>query len=270
MDNIHPLLWQAAGPVLDAVPERPSVLDLYCPGVTDAQIREIRPSAATGPDVGGDLADEVTEHLRWADMVERLGFGTHGELNETGRWVVSLMLRGPLRVVVSGVHVADGRIDIRAYGDEDAGVLWSRHPDGSCVVAGARFEEMAGRIAGFLPGCPDGTHPPVRVRADEYGDVLPTHRAAAELVRRFLVRPRTATALVDLTAFGVLCAEFPDQPVVVVDNDLGRHVVALTAGSVTGAPELLLVGSGGDGLAEWIDASFAEARAMAEAQAPPG
>jgi hypothetical protein len=61
MTTIFDLLEEAARPVLDAVPERPSCFDIYAPEATDADVERLRYPLSRSADPG-DLVAEIEEH----------------------------------------------------------------------------------------------------------------------------------------------------------------------------------------------------------------
>jgi hypothetical protein len=254
--TIDELLTEAARPVLDAVPERASTWDLYAPFATDDDVERIRYPLSRP----GDTADpaaliaEVEEHNAWMAQLRDSPFVEGGDLTEDAMRAFALMLRGPIRMVLTGVHSGlDGPLDVRVYADTEAGVLWSWRPD-TTQVGGWGFTELRvlfDRVVGFVPEQRRGRFGSLMLRAGARGELTGRDAERAALVREFLRRPRTGTTVVDLMAFDRRCAQFPRLGYVVVDNDLGRHVLATVTEPGEGA-QLFLVSSDRDRLAQWM------------------
>ncbi|WP_215549491.1 hypothetical protein [Amycolatopsis sp. CA-230715] len=251
--TVFDLFEDAVRPVLEAVPRRAGVEDLYNPEIRDEDIGKLDVGSADP----ADLVAEAERYLDLADSMARMGIGEHGVLNETGRRVYSVMLKGPVRSVLSGVHEnAPSPLDIRAYADEEAGILWYWRGDGTVSIRGSLFEELPDKIAELLPEHPAGHSKAIRIRAGREGVVPVGQRRKAEAVREMLARPRTGTILLDLMAFGTVFAEYPRHGFAVIDNDLGRYALAVHDTEGEGDPSdcsLVLCEFSAEALAGWID-----------------
>jgi len=251
--TIDELLTEAARPVLDTVPQRAGTWDLYAPFATDDDVERIRYPLGRSDDPG-DLVAEVEEHNAWMARLRDSPFVEGGDLTDDAMRAFALMLRGPIRLVLTGVHdELAGPLDVRVYADTAAGVLWSWRPD-TTQVGGWGFRELRflfDRVVGFVPQRPHGRFGSMMLRAGPRGELTGRDAERARRVREFLRRPRTGTTVVELMAFDRRCAQFPGLGYVVVDNDLGRHVLATVAEPGADA-QLFLVPSDRDGLARWM------------------
>ncbi len=251
--TIDELLTEAARPVLDAVPERASTWDLYAPYATDDDVERIRYPLSRSDDPA-DLVAEAEEHNAWMAQLRDSPFVEGGDLTDDAMRAFALMLRGPIRMVLTGVHSGlDGPLDVRVYADTAAGVLWSWRPD-STEVGGWGYRELRtlfDRVVGFVPEQRRGRFGSVMLQAGPSGELAGRDAEQAGRVREFLRRPRTGTTVVDLMAFDRRCAQFPRLGYVVVDNDLGRHVLATVTEPGEGT-QLFLVPSDRDRLAQWM------------------
>lgn len=256
MTTIDELLTEAARPVLDAVPQRASTWDLYAPYATDDDVERIRYPLSRTQDTADPaaLVAEVEAHNAWMAQLRDSPFVEGGDLTDDAVRAFGLMLRGPIRMVLTGVHRdLAGPLDVRVYADTAAGVLWSWRPD-TTQVGGWGFRELRflfDKVVGFVPEQPYGRFGSLMLRAGERGELTGRDAERAARVREFLRRPRTGTTVVDLMAFDRRCAQFPRLGYVVVDNDLGRHVLATVTEPGEGA-QLFLVPSDRDGLARWM------------------
>ncbi|MFD9892120.1 ESX secretion-associated protein EspG [Amycolatopsis sp. NPDC059027] len=240
------LLELAAAPVLEAMPERDPVDRLYNPEVTDEEIRV----HGTVSDDPADLVAEVERHAAWAAALEGTPFGDDGELTEVGYEVVSLILRGSVRAAVSGVF-EDGpeTADIRCYADGEHALVMASLPDRTAIHLDdyARLPEL---VVGSLPDAPEGEFRQIWLSVDEHGLIHGQHEEVGAL-RELLARPRSGTAVLDVFAFGGLCAEFPEHGFVLLDTDVGRHVLcAIHRGG--GQRQLVLAPFSRDMLIGWF------------------
>jgi hypothetical protein len=253
---IYELLEAAARPVLEAVPERVAADDFYHPDFSDEEVRSLGP-------LSGDPADlpaEVERHTMLADMLANTPFGDLGELNEAGMKVFSLFLRGSVRAALSGVFaLSPGTADIRCYSDGESAFLWSVRADGGVDFCLDEFPAFAAMIMDYLPDAPDGVSETIRIAADGHGVIAEGQDDKVGAVQDFLARERTGTTLVDLVAFGGLCSEYPEHAMVVVDNDLGRHAVAVVSDGKS-RRELVLMKSSRALMADWFGKSVEAGR----------
>ncbi|WP_020669717.1 hypothetical protein [Amycolatopsis nigrescens] len=257
LPTVYELLEMAARPALEALPRRVTVDDLFNPDASDEDIRG--GAFAFGSDNPADLAAEAEQHNAWAVALEQVGLGKHGELNETGVRMAGLMLRGPVRVVLSGLHEkASGTLDIRCYADDRSGVIWSWRPDGSSMIRGGGFYQLFERIVEFVPDWPEGRADTIRVPADAKGVIDEGYRDKVEELKAFLARERAGTLVLDLVAYNTLCSEYLEHAFLVIDNDLGRHVLA-TLGDDGPERGILLTKSSPDALAWWMEESVEQA-----------
>lgn len=241
------LLDLAAGPVLTAMPDRDPVDRLYNPDVSDAEIRVHGPTS----DDPADLIAEVERHLEWAAWIEDTPFGEHGELNELGFEVVSLMLRGSVRAALCGVFDdAPRTADIRCYADGERAFMMGSLP-GRTALQLADFDELPEMLVAELPEVPFGSSTrAIWLAVDDDGLLLDGQEDDVGAVRELLGRPRSGTAVLDMLAFGGLCAEFPDHGFVLVDTDLGRFALASIERS-DGRRQLVLSPFSREMLREW-------------------
>jgi hypothetical protein len=252
LSTVFELFDEAVRPVLDAVPNRATIDDLYTPGATEEDLLAAR--RHSGSEDPADLVAEAERHNAMAAAMSHMGLGEFGELNETGERVFSVMLRGPIRSVLTGVHEnAPSPLDIRCYADDRAGIVWSWRPDGSSLVKGAGFREFPDRVADCLPAHHDGRLSTIRIAADENGVVPESHEDDVAALRSFFARKRVGTILVDFIAYDTLFAEYPRHGFALIDNDLGRF--ALTVHDTTIGPgcTLQLCEFSGDALASWME-----------------
>jgi hypothetical protein len=254
--TIYELLEAAARPVLEAMPDRVAADDFYHPDFSDEEVRALGPLSGDP----ADLAVEVERHTMLANMLANTPFGDQGELNEAGMKVFSLFLRGSVRAALSGVFAATpGPADIRCYADGESAFLWSVRPDGGIDFCLDEFPAFATLILDYLPSAPDGVSEPIRITADGHGLITEGQDDKFGAVQDFLARERRGTTLVDLVAFGGLCSEYPEHAMVVVDNDLGRHAVAvLNTGK--SRRELVLMPSSRALMTEWFGKSVEAGR----------
>ncbi|WP_284745105.1 hypothetical protein [Amycolatopsis sp. RTGN1] len=217
------LLELAAGPVLAAMPDREPVDRLYNPEVSDHDILVHGPVS----DDPADLVAEVERHTAWAAWIDGTPFGVDGELNEVGFEVVSLMLRGSVRAALCGVFdEGPETADIRCYADGERAFMMGSLP-GRTAIHLADFEELPEMLVAELPEAPFGASPrAIWLSVDDDGLVHDGQDADVGAMRELLGRPRSGTAVLDMLAFGGLCAEFPDHGFVLVDTDLGRFALA--------------------------------------------
>jgi hypothetical protein len=254
--TIYELLEIAARPVLDAMPGRVAADDFYHPDFSDEEVRSLGPLSGDP----ADLAVEAERHTMMANMLVNTPFGEQGELNEAGMKVFSLFLRGSVRAALSGVFATTpGTADIRCYADGESAFLWSVRPDGGIDFCLDEFPAFASLILDYLPSAPDGVSEPIRLTADSRGVLAEGQDDKFGAVQDFLARERRGTTLVDLVAFGGLCSEYPEHALIVVDNDLGRHTVAVLS---TGKSrrELVLMPSSKALMAEWFGKSVEAGR----------
>jgi hypothetical protein len=246
-ETIQGLLEVAARPVLEVMPERAPVDHLYQPNVTDEEIR----AHGTMSEDPADLVAEVERHTEWASVLERTPFGDFGELNDVGLRVFSLVLRGSIRAALSGVFAGEPHtLDIRGYSDGAAALVWCWRHDGAASFRGSEFAAFPELILDMLPTVADGVSETVRITSDDEGVVDEGQDDKIGSVLEFLARKRAGTIVVDLVAFGGLCAEFPEHGFVIVDNDLGRHVLA--AAKIDGQRELVLAKLSRRALSGWL------------------
>lgn len=256
MRTVHELLEVAARPVLEALPERMSVDDFYHPDFTDEEVRSFGPLSGDP----ADLVAEVERHTAMVGLLANTPFVEAGELTELGMRTFSVMLRGSIRAVLSGVFAAAPRtLAIHCYADGESAFAWSRHSDGCTHFRGDEFANLPMLIVDYLPDAADGVAEPVTIHADGRGVVAEGQDDRVGAVLDFLDRERAGTTLVDLVAFGGLCSEYPEHGFVIIDNDLGRHV--LTCRSEGGSRrELMLAASGRTALAGWLGKSVEAGR----------
>ena len=217
------LLELAAAPVLAAMPDREPVDRLYNPDLSDDDILVHGPVS----DDPADLVAEVERHMAWAAWIEGTPFGQDGELNEIGFEVVSLMLRGSVRAALCGVF-AEGpeTADIRCYADGERAFMMGSLPDRTAIHL-ADFDQLPEMLVAELPEAPFGDAPrAIWLAVDEDGLVRDGQEDDVGALLELLARPRSGTAVLDMLAFGGLCAEFPDHGFVLVDTDLGRFALA--------------------------------------------
>jgi len=217
------LLELAARPVLVAMPDRDPVDRLYNPDVSDDDIRVHGPVS----DDPADLVAEVERHAAWAAWIDGTPFGEGGELNEIGYEVVALMLRGSVRAALCGVF-DDGpeTADIRCYADGERAFMMGSLP-GRTAIQLADFGELPEMLVAELPEAPFGSSSrAIWLAVDEHGLIKDGQDEDVGVIRELLARPRSGTAVLDMLAFGGLCAEFPDHGFVLVDTDLGRFALA--------------------------------------------
>jgi hypothetical protein len=246
--SLYELIELAARPVLDAVPERVAADHFYHPDFTDDEVRSLGPLSGDPADLPG----EVERHTALANMLVNTPFGEKGELNDVGMKLFSLFLRGSVRAALSGVFAqAPGTADIRCYADGESALLWSVRPDGGIDFSVDDFTEFSQLILEYLPDAPDGVSETVRIKADGQGLIDEWQDDKVGAVLDFLARERTGTTLLDLVAFGGLCSEYPDHAMVIVDNDLGRHLVLMHSEG-TGRRELALLKSSDLILTTWL------------------
>ncbi|SDX12886.1 EspG family protein [Amycolatopsis xylanica] len=232
------LMELAAGPVLAAVPERHSIFDQYQPDLTDDEIR-----FGVYSEDPADLIADAERHIQRAIFLEEMGAGEHGELNESGFQFFSVLLRGSVRAVLTGVYEdLPGVLDLRAYSDDEGGLLVQvRHPDRRWDFKGGADVRLPEEIVARLPKAPPGRAAMVRVPVSEDGTIDVAHSGKVDEVMDLLERPRSGTTVIDLVAFGGLCAEFPEHGFVLVDTDIGRYALAEWGGGDR-SRELLLIG----------------------------
>lgn len=224
MTTIFDLLDEAARPVLDAVPARPSCSDIYAPDATDADVERLRYPMSRSPDPG-DLVAEIEEHNAYMAGLRGTPFVENGDLSDEAMRAFGVMLRGPVRVMISGVYAGAAEpLDVRCYADERVGVAWKFGRE-TIAVRGGRFPEILDLATAFLPAERPGYEETILLPADADGVIPDSHRREVTQLRRFLRRRRRGTAVVDLLAFHNIFAEYPDLALVVIDNALGRHVL---------------------------------------------
>ncbi|MEC3979552.1 hypothetical protein [Amycolatopsis sp. H20-H5] len=244
------LIELAAGPVLGALPGRAAVDDQYNPEATDEEIRLHGPVS----DDPAELVAEVERHVAWAAALDQTPFAEQGELTRPGLAMFSLVLRGSVRGVLSGVYDTEpSEREMRLYGDGESVLLWNILPDRTQFEY-TDFGDLPELVAGSLPPVPEGVGDPVRVALDEHGMVAEGQEDEVGLITDLLARERAGTTLVDLVAFGGLCAEYPDNGFVLVDNDLGRHALCVAE------RELRLVPLGRRALCDWLRKSVEAGR----------
>jgi hypothetical protein len=256
MSTIYELLEVAARPVLAAAPQRVSADAFYHPDFTDDEVRSLGPLS----DDPADLPAEVERHAALADMLVNTPFGDKGELNAVGMQLFSLFLRGSVRAVLTGVFAqAPGKADIRCYADGQSALLWNVRPDGGVEFCVDDFAELPRLILEYLPDAPDGVLEPIRLSADRRGVIAEGQDDKVGAVEDFLERERTGTTVVDLVAFGGLCSEYPEHGMLIIDNDLGRHMLG-TLSHGKSRRELVLVRSGYRVLTTWLRKSVEAGR----------
>ena len=256
MSTIYELLEVAARPVLDAVPQRESADAFYHPDFTDDEVRSLGPLSEDP----ADLPAEVERHAALADMLVNTPFGDGGELNAVGMKLFSLFLRGSVRAVLTGVFTkAPGRADIRCYADGLSALLWSVRPDGGVEFCVDDFAELPRLILEYLPDAPDGVFETIRITADSWGVIVEGQDDKVGAVQDFLERKRTGTTVLDLVAFGGLCSEYPEHAMLIIDNDLGRHMLS-TLSHGKSRRELVLVKSGHRVMTAWLRKSVEAGR----------
>jgi hypothetical protein len=254
--TIYELLDAAARPVLDTVPRRVSVDDFYHPDFTDEEVRALGPLSGDP----ADLVAEVERHMTVAEAFANTPFGDGSELNDLGMKMFSLVLRGSVRAVLTGVfEQKPERVDIRCYGDGESAFAWSERPDGGLDFCGDEFSELPRLILDYLPHAADGVFETIWISADGRGVFREGQDEKTGAVLDFLARERTGTTVVDLVAYGGLCSEYPEQGFVVVDNDLGRHVLTAVTEDES-RRDLILVKSGHRSLAAWFQRSVEAGR----------
>lgn len=225
MTTIFELLYEAAGPVLETVPVRPSCRDIYDPDATDAAVERLR-FPFSGSSDPADLVTEIEAHNAFMARLHGTPMVDGPDLSDAAMCAFELMLRGPIRLMVSGVYSgAAAPLDIRCYADRDAGVVWN-HGEEAIAVRGGHFPEVLDIALGFLPRERPGRSAVVQVPAGPGGMIPEGFAADVDRLRSFLARPRHGTAIFDMLAFHNIFAEFPVLGFVVIDNALGRHVLA--------------------------------------------
>ncbi|WP_158887571.1 hypothetical protein [Amycolatopsis anabasis] len=251
MTTVFELFEEAVRPVLDAVPKRAMVDDLYAPGTTDEDMLRMPGPGSSDP---ADLVAEAEQHNALAVALEHMGIGKLGELNETGKRVYSVMLRGPIRSVMTGVHEKwPSPIDVRCYADEKSGIVWNWRPDGSAMVrGGTTCWEIPERIIECLPDHPEGEQNTVQIRADTAGVIPDSHRTELDAVRAVLGRPRVGTILIELLAYDGMFAEYPRDGFALIDTDLGRYALTVYDTELMPYCGLNLIAYSNDALAGWI------------------
>jgi hypothetical protein len=254
MNTITDLLNEAARPVLDAMPQRVSCRHLYVPHISDSDLERLRGPASRSPDPD-DLVAEIEEHNAWMAQLRHSPFVAEGDFTDAAMEAFALMLRGPIRVTLAGVHSGSAvPLDVRCYADESAGMLWNWRPE-AVDIRGWGFDRLSylfDRVVEYLPAQPQGRAQTIYLPADAEGVISARHADRVEAVRSFLRRKRTGTYLVELLAYQLICAEYPKLGFVIIDNDLGRHVLATFSGAGADSA-LVLRASSGPGLAEWME-----------------
>ncbi len=219
------LLYEAAGPVLDTVPVRPSCRDGYDPDAADAAVERLRFPFSGSPDPA-DLVAEIEAHNSFMARLRGTPLVDGPDLSEAAMHAFDLVLRGPIRLTVSGVY-ADSAVplDVRCYADREVGVVWNFGKE-STDVCGGHFPDVLDTLLGFLPCEHAGRSAVVHVPAGADGVIPEGFAAEVDRLRSFLALPRRGTAIFDMLAFDNIFAEFPVLGFLVIDNALGRHVLA--------------------------------------------
>lgn len=235
MTTTFELLYEAAGPVLDAVPERPTHRDGYAPDAPDAAVEQLRfPAAGSSDPV--DLAAEAEAHNAFMAQLRGTSLVDGPDLSESALRAFDLVLRGPIRVTVSGVYPgAAVPLDVRCYADRDVGVVWN-FGEKTVALRGGLFPEVLDTMLDFLPRARPGRSPLIHLPAGSGGAIPDGFATEVGRVRSFLAQPRHGTAIFDMLAFHNILADFPVLGFVVVDNALGRHVLASWDGGLVLRP----------------------------------
>ncbi len=244
---VRELLELAAAPVLAGIPDRAPVDSLYNPEITDEEIR-LHGGVSDDP---ADLVVEVERHTAWAAWLADTPFGDGGELNDIGMEVVSLILRGSVRAALCGVFEGGPvTADIRGYADGERAFVMGALPDRTAIAL-SDFTKLPEMLLSDLPEVPTGRHRQMWLEVDRAGLVCEGQEEDVGALRELLGRPRSGTAVFDLLAFGGLCAEFPDHGFVLLDTDIGRHVLAAIDRS-GGRGQLVLSPFNRSLLAHWL------------------
>ncbi|SFK77693.1 ESX secretion-associated protein EspG [Amycolatopsis sacchari] len=240
--TVFELVDEVIRPVTRAVPRRPSVLRYYDP--------EGDPELPMGPPAAG-VVEEAERQTRWHAALGALGLSREGELTPDALALFRVLRRGPVRGAVTAVF-ADRLVPLRMhfFGDREA-----------CAVleySGARVAlntgpagELPARVAARLPRCPAGPGEIVRIAADPLGRVSAEQAAEVARLRALAARPRTGTAVFDLTIGSRILAEHPRGAVVLFDTDLGRYLL-ITALLPEGDWVLYLAPATRQHVAHWI------------------
>lgn len=239
------LVELAAAPVVEAVGAGDPVDLLYDPDATDLDVR----THGGLSDDPADLVGEVERHLAWAAALDGTPFAERGELTGLGRHVTGLMLRGSVRAALRGVHEGVTS-EVRGYADGAHAFVLAEQPGHTEAVL-ADFGKLPDLLTAKLPDVPLGESGQLRLAVDDHGFVRSGQEDGVCLLRDVLARPRSGTAVLDLLAFGGLCAEFPDHGFVLLDTDLGRFALCdVDAG--TGCRQLVFAPFSGGRLRAWL------------------
>ena len=213
------LVDEVVRPLTRAVPRRLSVLTYYDP--------DGDPEQPMGPPEAG-VVEEAERQTRWHAVLGPLGLSRGGELTPGAVAMFRSLRHGQVRGAVTGVF-ADRLVPLRLhfFGDRETGTVLE-YTGGRVALGTGPAARLADRVVARLPQCPAGEGEIVRVPADPLGRVSPEYAAEVAQLRALAARPRTGTAVFDLSIDGKILAEHPRGAVVLLDTDLGRHLV-LTA-----------------------------------------
>ncbi|WP_116050999.1 ESX secretion-associated protein EspG [Amycolatopsis palatopharyngis] len=220
--TVFELVDEIIAPLSQVVPRRPSPMEYLDPHFCLPAVFGERP-----PPDGGDLVAEAEAYTRFVAGMAALGLvAEDGSVAPEAVGLYRAFRGGFIRGVVTGVFAdrADP-LEVRFFGDEDNAAVLTVSGEQATLRAGA-LPGLAEWALDDLPDPPGGPGEVIEIHADERGVIPGRHGPLLDSVREAAHRPRLGTVLVDLTVRDTIVAEHPHGSMGLLDNDLGRYLLA--------------------------------------------
>jgi hypothetical protein len=220
--TVFELVDEIIAPLSQVVPRRPSPMEYLDPDFCLPAVFGDQP-----PPEGGDLVAEAEAYTRFVSGMAALGLvGGDGGVAPEAVGLYRAFRGGFIRGVVTGVFTdRTDPLEVRFFGDEDNAAVLTMSGDQATLRAGG-LRGLAEWALDDLPDPPGGPGEVIEIHADERGVIPQHHRRLLAAVREAARRPRLGTVLVDLTVRDTIIAEHPHGAMGLLDNDLGRYLLA--------------------------------------------